>query len=95
MSAPPNPLFTPRRSLGLTRSQRQVVEMIARGMLTHEVAADLRISVRSAHNSLEGARNRLGARSNAQLVAIAVERGEIAPPPAAAQMPQMERKADA
>jgi DNA-binding CsgD family transcriptional regulator len=80
---PPNPKATPRRA-AMTRSQRQVVELLATGMPVAEIADELQIAERSAHGVLNYARKRMGAKSNAHLVAMAIERGLIEAPPAPA-----------
>jgi DNA-binding CsgD family transcriptional regulator len=68
----------PRRTDRLTARQRQVVLLLADGLLYGEVAACLSISVRQVDRHVANARVRAGARSVNELVALAVSEG-IAP----------------
>jgi DNA-binding CsgD family transcriptional regulator len=61
----------------LTERERHVVALIADGHPLHEVAAQVGYSERTIKNALHGAVVKLGARSRAHAVAIAVREGLI------------------
>lgn len=67
------------RSL-FTRNQRDVIDRMVQGKLAREVADDLRIDVSNVQGAIKRARQRVGARNNMELVAIAVTSGEVRPP---------------
>ncbi len=56
-------------SPGLTRRQREVAELVSRGLTNREIARRLGINERSAEGHVERIRNRLGFRSRAQVAA--------------------------
>jgi pimeloyl-ACP methyl ester carboxylesterase len=63
-------LPVPRRSAdGLTARQREVADLVSRGLTNREIAARLGIDERSAEGHLERIRLRLGFRSRAQIAA--------------------------
>lgn len=57
----------------LTRRQREVVDLVVRGLTNREIARQLFISERTADSHLEQIRNKLGVSSRAQISAWAVE----------------------
>ncbi len=62
---------------GLTRRERQVLELIAAGLSTREVAAQLSYSERTIKNVLQELTIRLQVRNRTQAVACAVRNGWI------------------
>ena len=63
----------------LTPRELQIVAEVAMGRRWHEIAADLYISQSTVKTHVRHAMQKLGARSQAQLVAIALTRGMLAP----------------
>lgn len=61
----------------LTPRQAQVVELHAQGMTGKEVARELGVAVGTAQNILAQARERIGAKTVAHLVAISISKGFI------------------
>lgn len=59
----------------LTRRQRQVFERLARGQAVSEIAADLSLSVKTIHSHRHALLERLGLRTNADVVQYAVNHG--------------------
>ncbi|MFN6122806.1 MAG: response regulator transcription factor, partial [Actinomycetes bacterium] len=53
----------------LTRTERQVVELVARGRSNAEIAAELHLSVRTVESNLTRVYRKLGVRSRAELIA--------------------------
>jgi DNA-binding CsgD family transcriptional regulator len=72
------PGISPRRSR-LTRRQEQVVDLAANGMSDKEMARQLGISVRTVEDHFSRARQRWGAATRAELIAMAVASGTIVP----------------
>jgi PAS domain S-box-containing protein len=64
---------------GLTRREREVVTLIALGENTREIAAGLHISPETVKSHVGHSMTKLRARTRAQLVAIALTAGHIAP----------------
>lgn len=63
------------RRAGLSDRERQAVALVAEGCSDAEIAVVMGISKATAHFHVENARKRLGARTRAQTVAIALARG--------------------
>ena len=63
----------------LTRREREVVALVARGMSNHEIAAYLVISPATAKTHVSRALGKLAARDRAQLVTLAYETGLVVP----------------
>lgn len=70
--APPNPSGTT-----LTRRERQVLTRLAMGLDGPQIATELSISNPTVQTHVRNAMGRLGARTRAQAVALALTRGEI------------------
>jgi len=66
-----------RASAGLSPRQREVLELVAEGMTSTEIAERLVVSPETVRTHLRNARLKLGASTKAQAVAIAMLRGEI------------------
>ena len=62
-------------SCSLTRRELEVVRLLAQGLETDEVAANLVISRHTVLNHIRNARQRLGARSRATLLVEVIRRG--------------------
>jgi len=60
-----------------TRSQREILGLMVAGKRTKEIAAELGIRPCSVAQCCARMCERVGARSNIQLVAIAYQRGEV------------------
>lgn len=65
----------------LSPRQLLCLERVAWGDTSHEIAADLGLSVRTVDQHVADACERLGVRKRASAVAIAMQRGWIDPPP--------------
>lgn len=63
----------------LTPRERDVTQMVARGMSTEEVARELTIGVATVRTHLYRVRTKLGVRDRAQLVSLAYRSGLIQP----------------
>jgi len=78
-----SPVRRPRRAPGaegkLTPREREIVSNLALGYRVHEIADKLYISPSTARTHIRNAMDKLGARSQAQLVAIAFSEGLIDP----------------
>lgn len=61
----------------LTRRELEIVTAVAMGRRVNEIAGDLGIAPVTVHTHLRNAMRKLGARSQAQLVAIAFARGLV------------------
>jgi DNA-binding CsgD family transcriptional regulator len=61
----------------LTDRERDVFEALARGRTTEEVAAELHLSPHTVRTYVRSAMRKLGSRTRAQGVAIAMNRGLI------------------
>jgi PAS domain S-box-containing protein len=65
------------RSSGLSPRQREVLEMVAEGKTSTDIAERLVVSPETVRTHLRNARLKLGASTKAQAVALAMTRGEI------------------
>ncbi|SFQ68813.1 DNA-binding response regulator, NarL/FixJ family, contains REC and HTH domains [Amycolatopsis arida] len=63
----------------LTRREREVVALVARGLSNDEIAAHMVISPTTAKTHVSRAMGKLGARDRAQLVVFAYESGLVTP----------------
>jgi PAS domain S-box-containing protein len=63
----------------LSPREREIVEQIARGESGEEIAARLRLSPETVRTHVHNAKEKLGARNRAQLVAITLAQGLIEP----------------
>lgn len=61
----------------LTRREREVLELLAKGMSTREVAATLHVSLNTARNHIQRLLPKLGAHSKLEAVAIATREGLV------------------
>jgi DNA-binding NarL/FixJ family response regulator len=76
----PDPHRTPPEALDvLTEREREVLELVARGMSNTEIALELVISPATAKTHVSRVMMKLGARDRAQLVVIAYETGLVKP----------------
>jgi DNA-binding NarL/FixJ family response regulator len=74
----PDPHRTPPEALDvLTEREREVLELVARGMSNTEIALELVISPATAKTHVSRVMMKLGARDRAQLVVIAYETGLV------------------
>lgn len=64
-------------TIALTGAQRKVLELFSKGVGTKKIAADLEISESAVKARLVGARRKLGARTTAHAVAVAIRSGHI------------------
>ena len=71
----PSPVPPGERGLPLTRREREVAILIARGRSNHEIAVELVISDRTAETHVSNILARLGFTARAQVAAWAVEQG--------------------
>ncbi|MEO0822795.1 MAG: helix-turn-helix transcriptional regulator [Pseudomonadota bacterium] len=76
---PALPLALEREHGSLTASEREVLSSAARGMRNREIARHLGKSEHTVRNQLDAARARLGARTLAEAVGLAVRYGLIRP----------------
>lgn len=74
-----NAAAIPAAPPALTPRERQVLQLIAHGLDIATVSSRLAVSPDTARTHLRSARARLGARTRAHAVAIALERGMIDP----------------
>ncbi|ALC19666.1 response regulator [Streptomyces pristinaespiralis] len=70
---------TARGMENLTRREREVTALAARGLTNEEIAAHMVISPFTAKTHISRAMNKLGARDRAQLVVFAYESGLVEP----------------
>lgn len=70
-------LQRPRRAGQLTRREQESLRLVARGMTTSVAAQQLGISPETVRTHVRNAMNKLGARTRAQAIAIAMRDGEI------------------
>lgn len=75
-SPPPEPGLCPEAT-ELTPREREITQMIARGMSTEEVAQELTIGVATVRTHLYRVRTKLGVRDRAQLVSLACRSGLV------------------
>lgn len=65
--------------VSLSDRERQTLELLSKGAQVSEIAEGLKISERSVHEYVARARQKLGARSRSEAIALAVLRGIIGP----------------
>jgi DNA-binding CsgD family transcriptional regulator len=70
-------LLRERRSGGLTPREREALRLVAIGATTPQVAEELGISPETVRTHVRNAMNKLGARTRAQAIAIAMRDGEL------------------
>ncbi|WP_220188231.1 response regulator transcription factor, partial [Pseudonocardia pini] len=68
-------------SRSLTPRQERVLELAAEGLTYREIAARLSISTSTVRFHIQGLKDRLGARTMSELVAIAIRAALITPAP--------------
>jgi DNA-binding CsgD family transcriptional regulator len=66
-----------RRAGQLTRREQESLRLVAMGMTTHAAAEQLGISPETVRTHVRNAMNKLGARTRAQAIAVAMRDGEI------------------
>ncbi|MCL8013161.1 response regulator transcription factor [Streptomyces sp. AS02] len=86
VSRPPDRATAPGLE-GLTRREREVTALAARGLTNEEIAEHMVISPFTAKTHISRAMTKLGARDRAQLVVFAYESGLVAPRSADASPP--------
>jgi DNA-binding NarL/FixJ family response regulator len=64
---------------GLTRRERQILLLICRGMCNKEIARELDITGKTVEWHISNILGKLGAANRTQAMAIALERGLLAP----------------
>jgi len=64
----------------LTRRQREILELIAAGHSTEQIASQLTLSTETVRNHVRGMLRALGARTRVEAVAVARRFGYLAPP---------------
>jgi DNA-binding CsgD family transcriptional regulator len=73
--------FLPRRSVEagpfaqLTERERELLELLARGLDNHQIAAHLEISEKTVRNHVSNVFAKLGVESRAQAIVLAIEAG--------------------
>lgn len=78
MNSPP-PRNGNGRSSALTRRERQIVEMLARGSTGEQIAQELVLSPETVQKHVHNAKRKIGAETRAHLIALAMTRGLIDP----------------
>lgn len=73
------PLRRPGRTADLTRRERDVLERLAEGRATEEVAELLHVSPHTVRSRVKSVLRKLGARNREHAVAIALSEGAIEP----------------
>ena len=63
----------------LTRRERQIVEMLARGSTGEQIAQELVLSPETVQKHVHNAKRKIGAGTRAHLIALAMTRGLIDP----------------
>jgi DNA-binding CsgD family transcriptional regulator len=63
----------------LTRRERQIVEMLARGSTGEQIAQELFLSPETVQKHVHNAKRKVGATTRAHLIALAITRGLIDP----------------
>jgi DNA-binding NarL/FixJ family response regulator len=69
----------PARRSALTRRERQIVEMLARGSTGEQIAQELVLSPETVQKHVHNAKRKIGAATRAHLIALALTRGLIDP----------------
>jgi DNA-binding NarL/FixJ family response regulator len=64
----------------LNRREVDVLQLLAEGLSTIELAAHMGVSVNTVRNNIQSALTRLGAHSKLEAVSIALREGIITPP---------------
>jgi PAS domain S-box-containing protein len=67
----------PRPATTLTPRERELLRLVALGSTGEQIATELALSPETVRTHLRNARRKLGARSRAHAVALALQRGEI------------------
>jgi DNA-binding NarL/FixJ family response regulator len=67
----------PRNGALLTRREREVLQLLARGLNAPQIGAELFVSPATVRTHVQNAMTRLGASTRIHAVTIAIERGEI------------------
>jgi DNA-binding NarL/FixJ family response regulator len=67
------------RTERLTRREREVALIIARGLTNHQIASELSVSRSTANNHVSSILRKLGLRSRAQIAAWVTERRALSP----------------
>jgi DNA-binding CsgD family transcriptional regulator/ketosteroid isomerase-like protein len=70
---------TAARGVVLTPREREVLQLLARGLNAPQIASELFVSPATVRTHVQNAMTRLGASTRIHAVSIALERGEIAP----------------
>jgi DNA-binding NarL/FixJ family response regulator len=65
------------RRASLTRREREIMGLLADGMSGAQIAAKLVLSPETVRTHVRNAMNKLGARTRAQAIAVAMRDGEI------------------
>jgi two-component system response regulator DevR len=73
---------TPRRLASLTRREKQVLSLLAGGLIQREIAGRLVLSDKTVGNYIQSVMSKLNVHSRAQAVALAYQGGLVEPPPA-------------
>jgi len=67
--------FAPRLTRSLTEREREVLELLADGLTTSEVAKTLSLSEHTVRSRVKAALAKLGARNREHAIAIAIREG--------------------
>jgi LuxR family transcriptional regulator, quorum-sensing system regulator SdiA len=67
--------FEPRLTSTLTEREREVLELLAEGFTTGEVAKELSLSEHTVRSRIKAALGKLGARNREHAIAIAIREG--------------------
>lgn len=68
---------TPARRGHLTEREREIVQLLATGLTGEEIAERLELSPETVRTHVRNAMRRLGARTRAHAIALAVRRGDV------------------